>query len=108
MYALCNYRMKLPVPLVDKLKEFLQIPVLPAVRLQNKGKKLENARVLTSNEFLHELEKLKAEKETQKQLRKQQREEKKAQKTGAKKVSANPCQRMGQKVSIIQRIMGYF
>ena len=75
------------------MKELLQIPVLPAVRLQNKGKKLENARVLTSSEFLHELEekeKLKAEKETQKQLRKQQREEKKAQKTGGKKVSANP------------------
>ena len=63
------------------------------MRLQNKGKKLENARVLTSSEFLHELEekeKLKAEKETQKQLRKQQREEKKAQKAGGKKVSANP------------------
>ena len=91
------------------MKELLQIPVLPAVRLQNKGEKLENARVLTSSEFLHELEekeKLKAEKETQKQLRKQQREEKKAQKTGGKKVSANP--ENGQKVSIIQRIAGYF
>ena len=91
------------------MKELLQIPVLPAVRLQNKGKKLENARVLTSSEFLHELEekeKLKAEKETQKQLRKQQREEKKAQKTGAKK--SQQTQRMGQKVSIIQRIAGYF
>ena len=79
------------------------------MRLQNKGKKLENARVLTSSEFLHELEekeKLKAEKETQKQLRKQQREEKKAQKTGAKK--SQQTQRMGQKVSIIQRIAGYF
>ena len=57
------------------------------MQLQNKGKKLENARVLTSSEFLHELEekeKLKAEKETQKQLWKQQREEKKPQKTGAK------------------------
>ena len=60
------------------------------MRLQNKGKKLENARVLTSSEFLHELEekeKLKAEKETQKQLRKQQREEKKAQKIGGKSLS---------------------
>ena len=71
------------------------------MRLQNKGKKLENACVLTSSEFLHELEekeKLKAEKETQKQLRKQQREEKKALKTGAKK--SQQTQRM-QKVSII-------
>ena len=62
------------------------------MQLQNKGKKLENARVLTSSEFLHELEeneRLKAEKETQKQLRKRQREEKKAQKTGAKKGTTN-------------------
>ena len=69
------------------------------MQLQNKGKKLENARVLTSSEFLHELEekeRLKAEKETQKQLRKRQREEKKAQKTGAKR--ALQTKRMGQKV----------
>ena len=62
------------------------------MQLQNKGKKLENARVLTSSEFLHELEekeKLKAEKETQKQLRKQQREEKRP-KRQEQKVSANP------------------
>ena len=48
------------------------------VQLQNKGKKLEHARVLTSSEFLNELEvkeKLKSEKEAQKQLRKLQREE---------------------------------
>ena len=42
------------------------------VQLQNKGKKLEHARVLTSSKFLNELEekKLKPEKEAQKQLRK--------------------------------------
>ena len=48
------------------------------MQLQDKGKKLENARVLTSSEFLCELEekeRLRAE-ETQKELRKQQREEK--------------------------------
>ena len=91
------------------MKELLQIPVLPAVRLQNKGKKLENARVLTSSEFLHELEekeKLKAEKETQKQLRKQQREEKRPKRQEEKK--SQQTQRMGQQVSIIQRIAGYF
>ena len=63
------------------------------MQLRSKGKKLENARVLTSSEFLCELEekeRLRAEKETQKQLRKQQREEKKAQKTVAKKSTANP------------------
>ena len=52
---------------------------------------MENARVLTSNEFLKELEekeKLKAEKEAQKQLQKMQREEKRAQKTGTKKVQS--------------------
>ena len=60
------------------------------MQLQNKGKKMENAPVLTSNEFLKELEekeKLKAEKEAQKQLRKLQREEKRAQKAGTKKAS---------------------
>ena len=53
---------------------------------------MENARVLTSSEFLHELEekeRLKAEKEAQKQLQKRWREEKKAQKTEAKKGTAN-------------------
>lgn len=61
------------------------------MQLQNKGKRPENARVLTSTEFLHELEekeKLKAEKEAQKQLRKLQREEKKAQKARTKKGKA--------------------
>ena len=80
---------------ISRLKEFLQIPVIPAVQLQNKGKKLENARVLTSSEFLHELEekeRLKAKKEAQKQLQKRQREEKKAQKR------ALQTKRMGQKV----------
>ena len=46
---------------ISKLKELLQT----VVQLQNKGKKMENARVLTSNEFskeLEEKEKLKAEK----------------------------------------------
>ena len=50
---------------ISKLKELLQTPTLPVVQLQNKGKKMENARVLTSNEFskeLEEKEKLKAEK----------------------------------------------
>jgi len=71
------------------MKEFLQILILPAVQLQNKGKKPENTCVLTSREFLDELEekeRLKAQKEAQKQLRKLQREEKKSQKTIAKKV----------------------
>ena len=67
---------------VSRLKEFLNVP---AVQLQNIGEKLENAHVLTSSEYLKELEekeKLKAEKEleAQKQLQKQQREEKRAQK----------------------------
>jgi len=69
------------------LKEFLQIPILPAVQLQYKGKKPENTCVLTSREFLDELEekeRLKAEKEAQKQLQKLQREEKKSQKASAK------------------------
>ena len=60
------------------------------MQLRSKEKKLENAHVLTSSEFLRELEekeRLRAEKETQKQLRKQQREEKKAQKTVG---TANP------------------
>ena len=51
---------------------------------------MENARVLTSNEFLKELEekeKLKAEKEAQKHLRKLQREERRARKAGTKKGS---------------------
>ena len=52
---------------ISRLKEFLQIPVLPAVQLQNKGKQLENAHVLTSSEIL-EKERLKAKKEAQKQL----------------------------------------
>ena len=76
---------------VSRLKEFLQIPVVPVVQLQKKGEKMENARVLTSSEVLKELEekeKLKAEKEAQKQLRKQQREEKRAQKVGKRKQSA--------------------
>ena len=72
------------------MKEFLQVPIVPAVQLQNKGENLGNARVLTSGEFLKELEekeKLKAEKEVQKQLRKQQKEEKRAQKVGKGKKS---------------------
>ena len=85
------FRIKLSDSNVSRLKEFLQIPIVPAVQLQNKGGKLENARVLTSSEYLKELEekeKLKAEKEAQKQLRKQQREEKRAQKVGKGKKSA--------------------
>lgn len=83
------------------MKEFLQIPTLLVVQLQNKGKKLEHARVLTSSEFLNELEekeKLKSEKEAQKQLQKLQREEKRAQKAGAKKGSASDVQKVHQKV----------